>query len=552
MPDIKKLNLKDLNNPHRKFALTCFFALPAYALFLYLSGYFEIGLMSDDYLNFISAVNSNVSEKFTSGIRDYSIYHFRPLWFLTMELSSYLNGLMNFEYDNFIFFRMGSLILFLLLAYLASEFIFRVTRSYLYSVLNLLLILAYPNNNISIFWTTGMVDLLCGLFLIASLLMTLHYIKGKKSFGLILSQIFFVLALLTKETAVMLPPVTYLMFKIISNKNDGKLNIILKSESVILLVYFVYRISLLKYNVPDILTIYGNPGLISYLLILIKALISLSIPFDFLTLRNGIYESDMFIVLNVLLSVMFGIYVLIKLIKAKNHGSLLIVLLMFLIILIPNLIAGYFRSQLILIPFILMCVSVFIILSKKEIKFSKIFSAVIILFFCLINYYNIQDWKYGYGILKESVSQLIKAELNDNEMNYIIGLPSRYKSVYLVDYATGPYNYFKYKKFIINDRSIVDFVHTGALDKNSLNSELMNSLNADGFLEINTSGKTQYLLKLDIVSDVFNDKNSQLKFYDYNAFGKPTKAAIKILKDSSNIYLFSGGILKKPEKNQSE
>lgn len=550
MPEIN--NLKNLNNPHRQFALTCVFVILIYTVFLYLSGYFEIGLMSDDYLNLISAVNSNVTEKFTSGIRDYSIYHFRPLWFLTMELSTYLNGLMNFEYDNFVFFRTVNLIFFLLLAFLVSEFIFRITRSYLYSVLPFLLMLAYPNNNISIFWTTGMVDLLCGLFLILALLMTNKYLNEKNAFGFILSQIFFILALLTKETALMLPPVTFLIFKLISEKKDDRLKLLLKSELLILIMYVAYRIILLKDNLPDVFTIYGNPGMINYLLIIIKAIISLVIPFDYLTLRNGISESDVFIVLNVLLSVIFGIYILFKLLKAKNYGSLFTVSLIFLIILIPNLIAGYFRSQLIIIPYMLICISVFIILSKYEIKFSKIYSAVIILFFCLINYNNIQDWKYGYGILKESISQLVKADFSNDEMNYIIGLPSRYNSVYLDDYATGPYNYFKYKKFIINDRNIVDFVHTGALDKNSLNSELMNKLNSDGLMEINVSGKTQYLLKLDIVSDVFNDENSELKFSDYNSFGKPLKANIKILKDSSKIFLFSGGILRKPENKQSQ
>lgn len=176
------------------------------------------------------------------------------------------------------------------------------------------------------------------------------------------------------------------------------------------------------------------------------------------------------------------------------------------------------------------------------------FSAVILLMFCYINFINIKDWKYGYRLLRESVTKILEADLKKSEMNYFIGLPSRYKSVFIDDYVTGPYNYFKYKEFIVNDRNIVDFMHSGALDKASLNSDLKYKITSDRKIEIETTGETQYLMKLDIVSDVFRDENSELIFSGYNKFNKPVKAVIRILPDSARIFIYSGGILKFPEQ----
>ena len=548
MPDNNNINLNNVNKPNKQFALTCIFVFLIYTVFIYISGYFEIGLMSDDYLNFVSSVNSDLKDKFTSGIRDYSVFHFRPLWFLSMELSIYLNGLLNFEYDNFIFFRAENMILFFALAYLSAVFVFRITKSYFYSVLILMLILVYPNNNISIFWSTGKVDLLCGLFIISALLMTQKYLVEKSLIFFISVQLFFVLALLTKETATVTPFLTLIIFILISGKKFDSLKRIFLSEILILIIYFAYRLFLLSNKVSGVFTIYGDHGIINYFTIIIKAFISLIIPFDYLTLQNGVSGEDLFVLISVLFFLIFGIYILYKLIKTNKIRGLLTVCLLFLLILIPNLIAGYFRPQLILIPFIFVFISVFSLLSKHKVKFSLMFSAVILLMFCYINFINIKDWKYGYRILRESVAKILEADLKKSEMNYVIGLPSRYKSVFIDDYVTGPYNYFKYKEFIVNDRNIVDFIHSGALDKASLNSDLKYKITSDRKIEIETTGETQYLMKLDIVSDVFRDENSELIFSGYNKFNKPVKAVIRILPDSARIFIYSGGILKFPEQ----
>lgn len=507
--------------------------------------------MSDDYLNFISSVNSSTTEKFSSGIQDYSIYHFRPLWFLSMELSIYLNGLFNPVYDNFVFFRAENLILFFILAALSAGFVFRVSGNYFYALMTFVFIIVFPNNNLSIFWTTGKVDILCGIFVISALRLSLEYSIKRQFMYLILPLLFFLLALFTKETSVVLPLLCLIILKLVCKKDSG-LKMILITQILMLIFYFTYRLFLLRGKASGVFNIYMNPDPVNYLLIIIKALISLIIPLDYLSLLNGFSEKDAVVILLVLVSGMFFIYLFFKLLKIKKRSSLISLASIFLIIIIPNMTAGYFRPQLIMIPFIFIIISAFILLSEYNIRISVLAAVIICMLFLGLNIVNIKDWNFGYKVLRESVNRLLAAGLNSQEPNYIIGLPSRYKTVYMDDYITGAYNFYKNKNFIVNDRSLVDFIHSGALDKSSLNAGLIVRDKTEDEFIIETKGNSQYLMKLDIVANTFKDENTELIFSDFNLFGKPKTAHIKILKDKAKVFIYDGDKIKLYESNETQ
>ncbi|MBK8551314.1 MAG: hypothetical protein IPL53_09755 [Ignavibacteria bacterium] len=200
-----------LNNNTASFLKATLIIYLLYTLFLIFSGYFEIGLLADDYLNFAGAKNSTFIQKFTSSIPYISNLHFRPLYYLSLNFSMWINELLNSAKDNFILFRIENLMFFYVLIFLSSYLLFKITKRFYAGIFLLLMCLLYPNNLNDICWTVGRNDLQCGIFLIASLLFAFYYLDNKIKYNYYLAGLFFFLGLLTKETSVMLPFLTILL-----------------------------------------------------------------------------------------------------------------------------------------------------------------------------------------------------------------------------------------------------------------------------------------------------------------------------------------------------
>ncbi len=530
---IKKRNLK--------FVHFILLSISLYNLFLVFAGYFKIGLLSEDYLNFISSQGSSIKQKLTSSVANYSNLYFRPLWFFSVDFSIRINNLLIGAKDNFILFRIENLLYFLLLASLASYLLYSISRNYMLSAVFCIMILIYPNNINDICQTVGKADLLCAVFLLLALIFTFEYLKSKSTMYMVLTLVFFSLSLLTKETSIILPFITvFIIYLIFDKEKVYEIKNLAGLEFLLLGIYASYRIFILGLQPPDVVSKYPGPSLLNSLGVSFKAFISLIIPYDYLSIQNFIAIRDPFFLLYFFLTIVFLVGIIFFFTRPPGTKYIFYMLLIFLISISPNLIGGYFGPQLTLIPFLLFYFSLFVILNKikARIMFLKIIFPLLLIFWGVLSFNLIKDWSFAYQYSGTVVKKLIDMNLDFNKRNIILGLPSRLRQSSVLSGAIGPYNYWKYLDFRLRDK-FSDLIYTGSLDTNSLNAELTIKPMGEGEYEIETTGETQYFLRPDNNSSRYKDGDIIMKLSDNNLFHKPTQIDLKILSKNVAVYVFN-------------
>ncbi len=493
-------------------------------------------------MNFISAESSTLKQKLASSIPYYSNLHFRPIWFLSINFSIWLNNFFGAAKDNFILFRIENLLLLYIIVFLSSYLFLKISKRLILSYALILLCMLYPNNINDICWTIGKVDLLCGIFMLVSLIYTFLYLEKKSVLKLILAFTFFVLSLFTKETSVILPFITMALIYISLGKEKiSRLKHLIAIEFMILLMYTLVRVYVIGIYPSEVVTTFQAPGLFSILSVSFKAFIALIIPYDYLSLQNNLESQNIIFILYLLLLIIFLVTTIFILVRTNNLKYLFYLALIFMISIAPNLIAGYFRPQLILIPYLFFYLSLFIIISKISfsLKFYKIILPVLFLFYLLLNFNLIKDWQYAYQNSVVTIENLIDLNPDKSKKNIVLGLPSRFSQAHMLEYATGPYNFRKYGEFKLQEK-IYDFIHTGSLDTSSLSSELLIKEIGDREYELETSGDSQYFLKLDGNISKYKDQDVIIKLSGKNSFRKFTKMYLKIISDKANVYLLNG------------
>lgn len=512
-----------------------------YTAFLIYSGYFEIGLLSDDYLNFIGAQHSSLYKKFTSSIPLINNLHFRPLYYISINFSIWINQMLNAAKDNFILFRIENMLFFYLAVFLISLLFFRITKKTISSVILLLICLLYPNNINDICWTVGKNDLMCAVFLISSLIFAFSYSENRTKPSYYLAGLFFALGLLTKETSVIVPFITILLVYIAYSKEKVfELKNLLIMEIFILIFYFSIRVYILGIQPAEVVSKFQRPGLSTSAGVAFKAFLSTLLPFDYLTIQEYLNSVNYLFIIYVFLLLIFVVAVLFIFIRTSNYKYLFLLSLVFLVSVSPNLLAGYFRPQLIFIPFILLSFSLLLIGFKMgvNLKFYLINLILIFLLWGKLSFNLIQDWKLAYSNSIECIKSMTALDLDTNKRNIFIGIPSRFRQASMLDYTMGAYNYWKYGEYKINDK-ITDLVMTGALDPASLNSEISVSKLSENEFELLTSGETQYFLRLDAANNKYKDSDLALRLSEKNLFKKPIDLKLRLTSDKADVYLYS-------------
>ena len=536
-----------LRSDRNKFFFSAFVIFLFFTIFLAISDYFSIGLLSDDYLNFISAKNSTLLQKFTSSIQNYSNFHLRPFWFLSIVNSINLNEMLGFEKSNFVFFRIENLIYFYILTLLISYLLFKVTGNYIYSIILLLFCLMYPNNLNDICWTVGKVDILCAIFMFAALYVTYSFCEKNSDLKIAICLLFFLLALLTKESSVILPFISIIIIYISFGREKlHEIKYLIFLEFFLLILYFAYRIIILGTQPVEVVTAYQNPGIIYSVGVIFKASVSMLIPFDYLSIQDNLDLLNRNFLIYLIVSFSFLVTLLFIFSTTKSIGKLFLICLVFLSSILPNLIAGYFRPQLILIPFVLIAFTTALVLFKLKYyyKFFLITILALLINWGIIGYKLVKNWDYSYDVAEKVYAEFMNLDLDATKKNVILGLPSRLRQSYIMDYAIGPYNYYRHNEFEVKDK-FFDLVYIGALDSGSLNSELFVKKISDNEFEIYTTGETQYFMRLDAYSNKYKDRDLILKMTEENIFNKPTVMYLRILTENVNIILYSEGKFRK-------
>ncbi len=167
----------------RKYILYALGIFAAYAVLMYIAGFFKIGLLSDDYLNIYDALNSDLYQKFTGNLPFTNAFHIRPVYYLSLEKSIAVNNILGLEPGNFIWFRIQNLMLLYFISFTAGIFLLYLTGRTSVSAAGILSVLIYSNNINNICWMAARVDLICGFFyLISFLLFIIYSDSGKRLF----------------------------------------------------------------------------------------------------------------------------------------------------------------------------------------------------------------------------------------------------------------------------------------------------------------------------------------------------------------------------------
>ena len=213
-------------------------SLPLLSFFLLLPllGY---GFLSDDFplivanprLQSWSLFFQNLLTPFFSFPTNPQLHYWRPATLLSYALELRLWGISpwGFHLTNILLHTANTLLLYLLLKRFRPEGPLPWTAS--------LLFLLHPAHGENIAWISGRTDLLAFLFLALSLLFRLEYEERKR--GLSISLLFFTLALLSKEAALLFLPLLFLLFPSKGLKN--RLLLLLPYLSLLPLYLFLHQ-----------------------------------------------------------------------------------------------------------------------------------------------------------------------------------------------------------------------------------------------------------------------------------------------------------------------
>ena len=222
----------------KKRALLETLSLPllSFLLLLPLLGY---GFLSDDFplivanprLQSWSLFFQNLLTPFFSFPTNPQLHYWRPATLLSYALELRLWGISpwGFHLTNILLHTANTLLLYLLLKRFRPEGPLPWTAS--------LLFLLHPAHGENISWISGRTDLLAFLFLALSLLFRLEYEERKR--GLSISLLFFTLALLSKEAALLFLPLLFLLFPSKGLKN--RLLLLLPYLSLLPLYLFLHQ-----------------------------------------------------------------------------------------------------------------------------------------------------------------------------------------------------------------------------------------------------------------------------------------------------------------------
>ncbi|MFA7360227.1 MAG: hypothetical protein WC139_04250 [Candidatus Kapaibacterium sp.] len=189
---------------------------------------------------------------------------------------------------------------------------------------------------------------------------------------------------------------------------------------------------------------------------------------------------------------------IIKLIYKGKPKKFLLLCLLFIILISPNILAGYFRPQLIFVPFAFTMILIFkeiSLLSEKRIKLIQYILVPLILLYSITSYTIIDDYRNAYVKLNQNINVISDEVLNNENKSIFLFLPSRLKQTYILDNIPATYNYCKYGDFVHFD-TVQGFVNYAALDFESLNSEIVIKKINDSTVTAYCTGKTQFFYNI--------------------------------------------------------
>jgi len=489
-------------------------------------GYFSIGALTDTFSDVYSAISSSLWEKFINAVPFIDIYRYRPFFFIFLKGITLLSLLFGISPQNFVIIKLILIIFYFTTGFLVYKIIFELNGNFYYAFLGFILTILYPNNLNSFFWTAGILELLVVTLFLSAILFKIIFVKTNKLKYYVLSVICFILALFTKEIALIYPFVG-LIILIISfprqtiNKNNWQFYI----DFLLLLMFLIIRLTivLLQTNNNSIKHIVDLlPSIKSIGVIFLKSCFSLFIPFDYYQTLEGFSSFNLYILFYVLIALAMMILTSYRLPQKALISSIIV----FIITIIPLIIAGYTRPQLILLSFCL----VIITLLAQNAKFPKLLLLVLIIFWIYEGIKIEWYWKFSHTKFQRTIELLSKID-TEEKTTIVAGIPSRISQNYVADNIMFPYNLKKYGEFVIRD-TIIDIPRVVYLSEESFEKKIfITKKNKDSYLlSCPEKGLFFYIPDSDseIKKDVFENNFLKITVIKRNDYLKPSQLLLEL------------------------
>ena len=258
--------------------------------------------------------------------------YYRPIILISFIIDSQFSGL------NPVFYHISNLIFHYLSVYFLFLLLIELKISKQVSLFLTIIFAIHPVLTNAVVWIAGRNDILVGLFSILSFLYLVRYFanQSNKNFGL--HAIFFLMAILSKEVALILP-VLFLVYFFFYHRNEFKLNYLYK-----FLVLWVVSIILFQVVKSNVITeignlTYGIPAILNNIQVIPEIFYKIFIPINISVLPT------LTITKSIIGSAFFLIVLLMPLVQRSiNKKNYYFGVIWFLIFVIPGL-AIYYADQ---------------------------------------------------------------------------------------------------------------------------------------------------------------------------------------------------------------
>jgi hypothetical protein len=228
----------------------------------------------------------------------------------------------------------------------------------------------------------------------------------------------------------------------------------------------------------------------------------------------------------------------------KYAGQLLALLVL---LLLPYAVVGYIRPQMAMLPFIILTIQLLWIYSTQRNinkylnkNVLRAFYVIVFIFWGYWSAENVQNWLISYEKSIVNVQNLIKVNPQPDKQTVIIGNPGRFMQTLMFDKMTGAYNFWKEKRFAVND-TINDIIQTAAIMESSIGAKLEYKMLQPGEFEIRTNAPRHFFYiegyNYERTKMGFENKDISVAFLEFNNVDKPIKMKLRILNPDVNCYL---------------
>ena len=340
---------------------------------------------------------SNIPSTFTGGYL-YDNYY-RPMVMISFIVDTAIAGQSSSMY------HLTNLILHLLICFLAYLLLKKLTGEDFLSLILALFFSIHPVNINAVSWIAGRNDLLLTLFTLLSFLFFIKYSRENKNSFLLLSALFYLLGMFSKETAVLIPLLLLFYFLLV---NEFKIRSAIEK---ILLIILVYTIPALIYLVLRfVLSPVKSTGEIS----LSAFFQNLNIPFEYVAKMFYLFGISQLSMTNstlIVLGILISAVILLLVIFNKNIDKKLILLgfIFFIVFVLPPLFVrmpasdgefNYIDCRFYLPVFGILLIFAAIIRSYKSLAFWKkkssktVLTVLVSVFFVYVLVFNLTENQY--------------------------------------------------------------------------------------------------------------------------------------------------------------